>query len=159
MVACLVWDQEAGGSSPPSPTMNESNSARVLKSAKYVSLITFRKSGEPVRSPVWFARFGESPNSYGVITETNSGKVKRVRANSRIEVQVCDAKGGVKTDAPKFSGVARLVTGDQAVAVRKAISKRYGLTYKLFLIYLFFSGLFKKKDGLPETNIIFELEN
>lgn len=159
MVACLVWDQEAGGSSPPSPTMNESNSARVLKSAKYVSLITFRKSGEPVRSPVWFARFGESPNSYGVITETNSGKVKRVRANSRIEVQVCDVKGRVKTDEVKFSGVARLVTGDQAIAVRKAISKRYGLTYKIFSIYLMVSGLFKKKDGLPETNIIFELEN
>ena len=139
--------------------MNERSSAQVLKSAKYVSLITFRKSGEPVRSPVWFAQFGESPNSYGVITETNVGKVKRIRANSKIEIQVCDIKGGVEPDAPKFSGVARLVIGDQAVAVRKAISKRYGLTYKLFSIYLSVSSLFKKKDGLPETNIVFELDN
>ena len=137
--------------------MNESDSAQVLTSAKYVSLITFRKSGEPVRSPVWFARFGENPNSYGVITETDAGKVKRIRANSKIEVQVCDVKGGVKPDAAIFSGTARLVTGDQAVAVRKAISKRYGLTYKLFSIYLAVSGLFKKKDELPETNIVFEL--
>ncbi len=139
--------------------MNERSSAQVLKSAKYVSLITFRKSGEPVRSPVWFAQFGESPNSYGVITETNVGKVKRIRANSKIEIQVCDIKGGVEPDAPKFSGVARLVIGDQAVAVRKAISKRYGLTYKLFSIYHSVSSLFKKKDGLPETNIVFELVN
>jgi PPOX class probable F420-dependent enzyme len=137
--------------------MNDSNSAQVLKTAKYVSLITFRKSGEPVRSPVWFVQFGENPNSYGVITETDAGKVKRVRANSKIEVQVCDVKGGVKPDAEKFSGTARLVTGDQAVAVRKAISKRYRLTYKLFSIYLAVSGLFKKKDELPETNIVFEL--
>jgi PPOX class probable F420-dependent enzyme len=137
--------------------MNDSNSAQFLKSAKYVSLITFRKSGEPVRSPVWFVQFGENPNSYGVITETDAGKVKRIRANSKIEVQVCDVKGGVKPDAAKFSGTARLVTGDQAVAVRKAISKRYRLTYKLFSIYLVASGLFKKKDELPETNIVFEL--
>ncbi|MFM7650105.1 MAG: PPOX class F420-dependent oxidoreductase [Acidimicrobiaceae bacterium] len=139
--------------------MNDNCSAQVLKSAKYVSLITFRKSGEPVRSPVWFAQFGDNPNSYGVITETNAGKVKRIRANSKIEVQVCDAKGGVEPDAQKFSGVAHLVTGAEAVAVRKAISRRYGLTYKLFSIYYSVSSLFKKKDELHETNIVFKLTN
>ncbi len=139
--------------------MSDSNSAQILKTAKYVSLITFRKSGEPVRSPVWFARFGDNPDSYGVITETNVGKVKRIRANPRIEVQVCDVKGRVKTNAPKFLGVAMLVTGEQAVAVRRAIAKQYGLTYKLFSVYLVVSSLFKKKDGLPETNIVFELTN
>ena len=139
--------------------MSDSSSTQVLKSAKYVSLITFRKSGEPVRSPVWFAQFGESPNSYGVITETNAGKVKRIRANSKIEIQVCDIKGEVEPDAQKFSGVAHLVTGAEAVAVRKAVSKRYGLTYKLFSIYHSISSLFKKKDELPETNIVFKLNN
>ena len=139
--------------------MSDSNSAQVLKSAKYVSLITFRKSGEPVRSPVWFVQFGENLNSYGVITETNVGKVKRIRANSRIEVQACDVKGKVEANAERFSGTAKLVVGDEAVAVRKAIAKRYGLTYMLFDVYLFVSGLFKKKDHLPETNIVFELEN
>ena len=139
--------------------MSDSSSAQVLKSAKYVSLITFRKSGEPVRSPVWFAQFGENSNSYGVITETNAGKVKRIRANSKIEIQVCDIKGGVEPNAQKFSGDAHLVTGAEAVAVRKAISKRYGLTYKLFSIYYSVSSLFKKKDELPETNIVFKLNN
>ena len=139
--------------------MSERNSAQVLKSAKYVSLITFRKSGEPVRSPVWFAQFGENPNSYGVITETNAGKVKRIRANSKIEIQVCDIKGGVEPNTQRFSGDAHLVTGAEAVAVRKAISKRYGLTYKLFSIYYSVSSLFKKKDELPETNIVFKLNN
>jgi len=139
--------------------MSDSSSAQVLKSAKYVSLITFRKSGEPVRSPVWFAQFGENPNNYGVITETNAGKVKRIRGNSKIEIQVCDIKGGVEPDAQKFSGVAHLVIGAEAVAVRKAISKRYGLTYKLFSIYYSVSSLFKKKDELPETNIVFKLNN
>ncbi len=139
--------------------MIDSSSAQVLKTARYVSLITFRKSGEPVRSPVWFVQFGENANSYGVITETDAGKVKRIRANSKIEIQVCDIKGWVDMDVQKFSGVAHLVTGAEAVAVRKAISKRYGLTYKLFSIYYSVSSLFKKKDELPETNIVFKLNN
>jgi hypothetical protein len=33
------------------------------------------------------------------------------------------------------------------------------VTYKLFSIYLVLSNLFKKKDELPETNIVFELTN
>ena len=163
MVACLVWDQEAGGSSPPSPTMSEltaqdSGSAKILSDAKYVSLTTFRKTGQPVDTAVWFARFGSSQNSYGVITETDAGKVKRIRANSNIEVRVCDIKGNVAPGAPKFLGSAHLVNGDQAVAVRKAVAKRYGLTYRLFVIYSAVSTLFKKRKDLPETNIIFELE-
>ena len=132
-------------------------SAQELANEKYVSLITFRKSGEPVHTAVWFAQFGTSQNSYGVITETDAGKVKRIRGNTKVEVQVCDVKGNIKADAKKFSGTARLSVGDEAVAVRKAISKRYGLTYKLFAIYIFVKGLFGKKDELPETNIIFEL--
>ena len=126
---------------------------------KYISLVTFRNSGERVPTAVWFAKFGDSANTYGVITETNAGKVKRIRNNANIEVQVCDIKGGVEQDAQKFSGVAHLVTGAEAVAVRKAISKRYGLTYKLFSIYYSVSSLFKKKDELPETNIVFKLNN
>ncbi|MFM8001350.1 MAG: PPOX class F420-dependent oxidoreductase [Actinomycetota bacterium] len=133
------------------------HSARVLADEKYVSLITFRKNGAPVHSAVWFVRFGDDADTYGVITEANAGKVKRIRANPKIEVQVCDRKGKIESGAEKFSGTARLVLGDEAVAVRKAIAKRYGLTYKLFSIYLLVSGLFKKKDGLPETNIIFKL--
>ena len=74
-------------------------------------------------------------------------------------MQACDVKGKVEANAERFSGTARLVVGDEAVAVRKAIAKRYGLTYMLFTVYLFVSGLFKKKDHLPETNIVFELEN
>jgi len=137
--------------------MSDLSSAKILSEAKYVSLITFRKTGEPVRSPVWFVQFGQSENSYGVITETNAGKVKRIRSNTKIEVQVCDIKGKIKPNAPKFSGVAKLVLDDEAVAVRKAIAKNYGMTYKLFAIYSVVSGLLKKKDNLPETNIVFEL--
>jgi PPOX class probable F420-dependent enzyme len=94
-----------------------------------------------------------------VITETNAGKVKRIRNNAKIEIQVCDIKGTVPPGAKTYSGTAHLVSGDQAVAVRKAIAKRYGLTYRLFAIYNAAGSLIKRRNVLPETNIVFTLNN
>ena len=130
-----------------------------ISDAKYVSLVTFRESEERVPTAVWFAKFGDAANTYCVITETNAGKVKRIRKNPKIEVQVCDIKGNVTANATTYSGVARLVTGTEAVAVRKAIAKRYGITYKLFSVYNSLGALLKRRYAMPETNIIFTLND
>jgi len=126
---------------------------------KYVSLVTFRRSGDRVPTAVWFTKFGDTPNTYCVITETNAGKVKRIRQNPKIEIQVCDIKGKVNANATTYSGFARLVTGTEAVAVRKAIAKRYGITYKIFSIYNAIGSLLKRRNGLPETNIVFTIND
>ena len=121
--------------------------------------MTFRKSGERVPTAVWFVKFSDIANTYGVITETNAGKVRRIRNDAKIEVQVCDIKGNVSADAETYSGIAHLVIGDQAVAVRKAIAKRYGITYRMFAIYNAAGSLLKRRNVLPETNIVFTLNN
>ena len=126
---------------------------------KYISLSTFRSSGERVPTAVWFAKFGDAENTFGVITETNAGKVRRIRNNPKIEVQVCDITGNVTEGARTYSGTANLVIGDQAVAVRKAIAKRYGITYRLFAIYNSAGSLIKRRNVLPETNIVFTLND
>ena len=131
----------------------------MIDNAKYISLVTFRKSGERVPTAVWFAKFSDIANTYGVITETNAGKVKRIRNNPNIEVQVCDIKGNVTAGTKTYSGIAHLVIGDQAVAVRKAIAKRYGITYRMFAIYNAAGSLLKRRNVLPETNIVFMLNN
>ncbi len=129
-----------------------------LSQSKYISLITFRKSGAPVHTAVWFAKFGENTNTFGIITETNAGKVKRIRQNQNIEVQVCDIKGNIESGATKYSGIARLVVGREAVAVRKAIAKQYGITYRLFSIYNSVGSAIKRRNKLPETNIVITLD-
>ena len=131
----------------------------MIDNAKYISLVTFRKSGERVPTAVWFAKFSDIANTYGVITETNAGKVRRIRNDAKIEVQVCDIKGNVTAGAKTYSGIAHLVIGDQAVAVRKAIAKRYGITYRMFAIYNAAGSLLKRRNVLPETNIVFTLNN
>jgi PPOX class probable F420-dependent enzyme len=125
---------------------------------KYVSLVTFRRDGTAVPSPVWFAAMGDE---FGVITETNVGKVKRIRNNAAVTLRVCDIKGTVHTDAPVLAGTARLVTGSEALTVRKAIAKKYGLTYRLFSMVWSVKSvvgrLRGKADDSPETAILFRL--
>ena len=130
-----------------------------ITDAKYVSLVTFRRSGDRVPTAVWFTKFGDAPNTYCVITETNAGKVKRIRQNPKIEIQVCDIKGKVNANATTYPGVARLVTGSEAIAIRKAIAKRYGITYKIFSTYNLIGSVLKRRSGQPETNIVFTLND
>ena len=131
---------------------------------KYVSLVTFRRDGRSVATPVWFAAMG---NEFGVITETNVGKVKRIRTNPRVTVQACDYSGNVVPAGdpkaqPVLEATVRLVTGNEAVAVRKAIAKKCGLTYATFALYWNFSSLLAKlrgkSDDSPETAILFTLK-
>lgn len=126
---------------------------------KYVSLVTLRRDGRAVPTPVWFAAMG---SEFGVITETNVGKVKRIRNNSRVTVQVCDMKGAVSPSAPVLQATARLATGDEAVRVRKAIARKYGFVYVMFSVYWNASTLMARLRGNnkhdPEVAILFTLD-
>ena len=130
-----------------------------ISGEKYISLVTFRSTGEGVPTAVWFAEFGDATNTYCVITEANAGKVKRICQNPKIEIQVCDIKGNVAAGTKTYFGIARLALGSEAVAVRKVIAKRYGITYKIFSIYNAIGSLLKRRNGLPETNIIFTIND
>ena len=57
-----------------------------LADERFVSLTTFRRSGQPVSTPVWVGRDGDA---LVVLTPSGSGKVKRLRADPRVEVQAC----------------------------------------------------------------------
>lgn len=60
---------------------------------KYISLETYRRSGEGVRTPVWFV---ESGNRLYVSTPASTGKIKRLRNNPKVKVAICDIRGNVK---------------------------------------------------------------
>ncbi len=132
--------------------------AALSNKEKYVSLVTFRRDGRPVATAVWFAAMNDE---FGVITETNVGKVKRIRNNPTVNLQVCDIKGSVTAETPLLAGTARLVTGSEALSVRKAIAKKYGPVYAMFSIYWNISSLWGKlrrnNQHQAETAILFRL--
>jgi len=63
-----------------------------LNNAQYMSLKTFRKNGDGVPTPVWFA---EENDKLYVMTLAHAGKVKRIRNNSTIEIAPCDVRGNI----------------------------------------------------------------
>jgi uncharacterized protein len=92
---------------------------------RYVSLTTFRRSGQPVATPVWIARDGDE---LVVITVDGVGKTKRLAHTSRVQLRPCDMRGTVPDGAPAHDGTATVVRAPQEVAaVKRAIGAKYPL--------------------------------
>src|SRR6185369_14160784 len=93
---------------------------------RYVSLATFRRSGEEMRTPVWFAAApGTGGRSLWVYTNGKSGKVKRIRRDPRARVAPCDVRGRVHGEW--LAARARLIEGDAAQEPAfEALLAKYG---------------------------------
>ena len=125
-----------------------------IDNAKYVSFVSFRKSGEAVATPVWIAPFEDG---YGFTIESTSGKAKRLTHTSRATIQACSYNGTITPGASIYNCEASLVMYERAEEVRDAIAHKYGLTYKVFSISLWFKDRFGKSKGLPEAAVILKI--
>ena len=98
-----------------------------LASAKYVALTTFRRTGDPVTTPVWFAPSLDEPGLFTIITVDDTGKTKRLAHTERVELRACDLRGGVEPGSPTYRGTARVVRDADGIAsVRRAVVAKYG---------------------------------
>lgn len=99
-----------------------------LRRANYISLTTFRKSGEPVATPVWFA---EEAGILYLFTFPSAGKLKRIRHTARVTVAPCTLNG--KVTGPAVEAQARILTDEQAEACAdKTLARKYGLTWRIY---------------------------
>lgn len=102
-----------------------------LADEKFVSLTTFRKNGVGVPTPVWIGRDGDA---LVVTTPVGSGKVKRLRNNSTVELRPCSRRGAVEDDAPTFTAVAEIVEGDAAMRrLDEVLKPKYSLEYRVVM--------------------------
>jgi PPOX class probable F420-dependent enzyme len=99
-----------------------------LRGHKYCLLITFRRSGEPVPTPVWFGL--DTDGRLFVRTEAGAAKVKRIRADSRVRVAPASSRG--KPAGPLAAGVARVLAGDDEAHAERALQANYGLGRRLY---------------------------
>ena len=98
---------------------------------KVISLETYRKNGEPVRTPVWFL---EEHGILYVHTDDKTGKVKRIQRNPKVRVAPSHFRGKPKADY--VDGRAELERNPETVEkYHSQIYKRYGLqgTFTKFL--------------------------
>lgn len=119
------------------PTFDE------IAKARYILLTTFTKDGKPKPTAIWAAPDGDR---LLVMTEEDAWKVKRIRNTPRVTLAICDARGKPKSDS--IEGVARVLDKSEAVAVQRAVNKRYGVLGWLFGTYMKLRGLDKKGLGV-----------
>ncbi len=98
-----------------------------LVGQKYINLTTFRRDGSPVTTPVWFTSEGEL---LYITTYDGTGKVKRLRANERVEIAASDARG--KARGPVLAACGRVVQDtSEATRAEAALRRAYGWQYRL----------------------------
>lgn len=95
---------------------------------KYLSLETFRRSGEGVKTPVWFVQDGVT---LYVTTMAESGKVKRIRREGRVSIASCRMDGKV-TGTWVLARARKVDDPELEAKVDRLMNKKYGLMKKFF---------------------------
>ena len=96
-----------------------------LQGRKYLNIETFRKNGQGVPTPVWFAGEPEddAPEKLYVYSTSDSGKAKRIRNNGRVRVAPCDVRG--KLLGEWIDARAEFVTAADAEHSMQLLNKKY----------------------------------
>ena len=97
-----------------------------IESEKYISVETYRKNGDPVRTPVWFTI---KDNQIFVVTRDQTGKVKRLKNNTQVKIAICAIKGEIK--GKWVSGVAEILDDEKTKDAVKRRDKKYGFFSKM----------------------------
>jgi uncharacterized protein len=98
-----------------------------VAACKRALLVTFRRDGTPVPTPVWAA---VADGWLYVRSERASGKVKRLRRDSRLLVAPCTVRGAPL--GTPFEADACVVAPEREQIAERALAGRYGLGRALF---------------------------
>jgi uncharacterized protein len=110
--------------------MTVTNAFPNLHGHQFMSLTTFRKSGQPVPTPVWFAQVDDK---LYVMTQAQSGKVKRIGHTARVTVAPCDQRGGLLGEA--LEGQARVLDAVEEKAANGHLNRKYGWMKRAFDLF------------------------
>jgi PPOX class probable F420-dependent enzyme len=89
---------------------------------RYALLTTFRRNGQPVATPVWFAL---ADDKVYFRTSPRTGKAKRLRYNAR--VQIAPSTAGGRPLGPEVEGRAPRLGPEESGIARRALEQKYGL--------------------------------
>lgn len=94
----------------------------------YLNLETYRKSGEGVKTPVWFVQDG---STIYVRTGEDSWKVKRLRNNPQASIVPSTSTGGPLGD---WVAATAVLVEDERLAqeVNEMFNRKYGLQKRFF---------------------------
>lgn len=99
-----------------------------LAKEQCIALTTFRRSGQAVTTPVWFAL---GLGTIYVETHGDAGKLKRLRHTPRVTFAPCTYSG--KVTGSESEGYARILAEPaESTAASVALAKKYGVMRSLY---------------------------
>jgi PPOX class probable F420-dependent enzyme len=113
------------------------NTLKQFEKQQYLNIETFRKNGQGVKTPVWFAQDGDTLH---VWTETSSGKAKRIRRDGNVRIAPSTASGEALGEWIN----ARATAHDSESKVKETealFKKKYGV------VFVILSNLNKWRGG------------
>jgi PPOX class probable F420-dependent enzyme len=97
------------------------NALTQFEKQRYLNMETYRKTGKPVATPLWFA---EENGTLYVYSLANAGKVKRIRNNPKVRIVPCDMRG--KPKGEWVEARARIMDERGATLGHNLLIKKYG---------------------------------
>lgn len=94
---------------------------RLLDDERFVNVQTFRRNGDGVATPVWFA---EVDGGFVFGTHADSGKIRRIRNNPRVRFAAANYRGLERSDYAEAT--AAVLEEAQAQAADIALADKYG---------------------------------
>lgn len=113
-----------------------------LSSEKFIVLETYRKNGNPVRTPVWFV---EDNRTVYVRTGAKSGKVKRLRRNPSVKLAPSNGRGNPKSEW--IDATAAFANDQERQAAYDRLKQKYGLQWRMV-------NLLHRIQGKPDETIL-----
>ena len=112
----------------------------ILKDEYSIVLTTFRKNGQGVTTPVWFAL---KEGKLLLCTWEKFWKVKRMKNNPNVEFAPAKTRIGSPSKytvtGKTIRGVARFLEGEEAEEANRLLRKKYGF-FKYTLLYSLISA-------------------
>jgi PPOX class probable F420-dependent enzyme len=94
---------------------------------RYALVVTFKRDGEPVPTPVWF---GVDEGKLYFRTESDTAKVTRIRNDPHVRVGPCNGVG--KPQGPLTEARARVLPPEEEEHAEAAIQSNYGKGREIF---------------------------
>jgi|SRR5579884_503588 len=106
--------------------------AATLGGHRYCLLVSFRRDGRAVPTPVWFAPAAADRERIVIRSGASDGKVKRIRRESEVLVAPCTFRGDPV--GPPMQGRARLLPEAEHAAAEAALRDALGLQRRLYAL-------------------------
>jgi PPOX class probable F420-dependent enzyme len=128
------------------PTLSQPATGVALSDARFIELVTFRRNGEPVGTPVLFATDGDR---LLVRTAHDAGKLKRLRHTSDVELAPSDQRG--RRLGPSVRGHARILAPDAVEPALALLHRKHRIAGPLFTAFRHLRG---KRDVIIEVELL-----